>query len=128
MQITNKGRLFGIPLYALVLILLLVLTSAGVIAGNFLDLSIASIFGMNQPETATSIQSSIPSASISAPQVSDQPNVLVENKEWTHQNFAQSVSFQANILVENKEWAPHYPAKQIPFQSDILVENKEWSQ
>jgi hypothetical protein len=127
MQITNKGRPFGIPLYAFVLILVLVLTSAGVIAGYYLDLSIPSIFSGNQPKTTTSIQSSDPSAPISAQPVSVQPNILVENREWARHNFAQSDSFQTNVLVENKEWARHYHTKQVPFQTNILVENKEWS-
>ena len=126
MQTTNKGRPFGISLYALVLILVLVLTSVA-IAGYFLDLSFPSIFGGIQAKTTTSIQPSNTSASISVQRVSVQPNVLVENREWARHNFAQSVAFQTNVLVENKEWARHYPIKQVPFQTNVLVENKEWS-
>ena len=126
MQTTNKGPLFGISLYALVLILVLVLTSVA-LAGYYLDLSLPSIFSGNQPNTITSIQPSNPSSSISAQQVLVQPNVLVENREWARHYPIKHVSFQTNVLVENKEWARHYPIKQVPFQTNVLVENKEWS-
>ena len=126
MQTTNKGRLFGISLFALVLIIVLVLTSAA-LAVYYLDLSLPSIFNGNQPKATTSIQLSDPSTSISTRQVSVQPNVLVENKEWARHYPIKQVPFQTNVLVENKEWARHYPIKQVPFQTNVLVENKEWS-
>jgi hypothetical protein len=127
MQTTNKGRLFGISLSAFMLILALVLASAGAIAVYYLDLSIPSIFSANQPEMSTSIQPSNLSVSISVPQVSVQPAILVENKEWARHYPTRQVPFQKNTLVENKKWARHYPTKQVPFQTHILVENKEWS-
>lgn len=127
MQTTDKKSPFGIPLYAFVIILVLVLASAGAIAGRYLDLNLSTIFSGNQPKTTTSIQPNNSSVSISAQQVSVQPHILVENRAWARHGFAQPAPFQANVLVENKEWARHDSAQQISVQPNILVENKEWS-
>jgi hypothetical protein len=148
MQTTNRKHPFGMPLYAFVLILVLVLTSAGVIAGHYLDLNVPSIFSGNQPKTTTSRQPSNPSVlpsvqqvpfesnnllehkewaqNNSIQQVSARPNILVENRDWSRHSSVQPASFKTNALVENKEWARHAYTQQSPFQTNILVENREW--